>query len=151
MKKSGQNIIDFIKSYDKINYCEGILYPDGTIEEAIPSHLIKLCEIYDNTKGMKEIEKEIPIDVLPLDWLLCKCNCVAVYYRTIIINDHYQQLTREQKNSLRLLNAQQVINIPNLEDIFNEFQNNYDNFQNLLKKSYNEDRIKEINNNMHIN
>lgn len=53
MKTTGMNIDGYIKNHTDICYCEAIIYPYGTIEDAIPSHVMKLCEIYNSSKNIE--------------------------------------------------------------------------------------------------
>ena len=90
-----------------INYLEVIIRNDGTIEYAVPSHMIKLQQIYGKT--MDEVFEEYhhqyrnePADVAmlldPIEWLCKKTECISVWESgyTGIIND-------AQRKSLQLL------------------------------------------------
>jgi hypothetical protein len=90
-----------------INYLEVIIRKDGTIEYAVPSHMIKLQRIYGKT--MDEVFEEYqhqhenePYDVAvlldPVEWLCKKTECISVWESgyTGIIND-------AQRKSLQLL------------------------------------------------
>lgn len=150
MKTSGINIEEFIKNHKKINYCEAILYSDGTIEYANPSHTYKLCNIYDDTKSIKEIEYSIPLNQSPLTWLLCKCNCIGIWYNFFKLDTRYKKITEKQKESLRLLNEKGITNIENLEKLFEECEKDYLDFNKYLKENFSEDKITKIYENLDI-
>ena len=144
MKTSGIDINKFIENHNHINYCEAIIYPNGTIEYAVPSHTYKLCDIYDNTKKPMEIELEIPMSHSPIDWLFAKCNCIGVWFDFFRLNARFQRMTEEQKDSLRALNNSEVTNIKNLEQAINDYDKVYEDFNNYLINNYSKERIKEI-------
>jgi hypothetical protein len=83
-----------------INYLEVIIHSDGTIEYAVPSHMIKLQHIYG--KSMDEIfeeyqhQYEAVLD--PVEWLCKKTGCISVWECGYMgmIND-------AQRKSLQLL------------------------------------------------
>ena len=90
-----------------INYLEVIIRKDGTIEYAVPSHMIKLQRIYGKT--MDEVFEEYqhqhenePYDVAvlldPVEWLCKKTGCISVWECGYagMIND-------AQRKSLQLL------------------------------------------------
>ena len=120
MKTTGIDFEEFLSTYDKIDYFECIMYPDGTLEEATPSHTYKMCEIYDDTKSIKEIEMQIPTSDSPIEWLLCETNCVALWYNSIMIDDRKQSLTDIQKRNIKELMKRGYIILP--EDIFECFE-----------------------------
>ena len=98
-------IDDFIKHHNEnfINYCEVIIYPDGEIEYACPSHFNKLLHIYcDNN-----------IDILnkcyikyDLDELLELTKCISVWYNGYI---NPSKITRKQYWSLLKLKNNKCI------------------------------------------
>lgn len=72
------HVEDFIEQHIHINYCEAIIYPDGDIEYAFPSHINKLADI--SGKTLVELEKIIPLTAEPLSWLLGYTKCVSLWY-----------------------------------------------------------------------
>lgn len=130
MKQSGIDFEEFLKNYKHICYFECIMYPDGTLEEAVPSHIYKMCEIYDNTKSIQEIEKDIPIHLNPIEFLLRKTNCVALWYNNIMIDGRYQQLTEIQKRNIKILNEKRFINLS--DKLIEQYDKSYKDYQDFL-------------------
>lgn len=63
-----------------INYLEIVIYPDGKIEYAIPSHVLKLTQIYGKSSDevFEEYMKE-GIGIEPATWLCNKTGCLSVW------------------------------------------------------------------------
>ena len=63
-------------------YLEAILFPDGHIEYAVPSHQEKLHMILMEKRGQtrEEVENSCPEEYYCsyLDWLLLESNCVGL-------------------------------------------------------------------------
>lgn len=82
-----------------ICYLEVIIHSDGTIEYAVPSHAIKLREIYG--KSMDEVFDEFYKSksmMDPTEWLCQKTGCISVW------NTGYMGIANEkQLETLRLL------------------------------------------------
>lgn len=74
MKK---DVFNFIKDHNYIQYCECIIYKDGMIEYACPSHLEVLIRHTGETK--EQIYGKMNILDSPIDWLVQYTNCIAVY------------------------------------------------------------------------
>lgn len=63
-----------------VNYLEIIIKPDGTPEYAVPSHMMKLAQIYG--KGMDDVYEDYVQEQSGLDavdWLCNKTGCVSVW------------------------------------------------------------------------
>ena len=66
-----------------INYLEVIIHPDGTIEYAVPSHMIKLTAIYG--KSSEEMFEDyyssgtINTIVDPVAWICEQTGCISVW------------------------------------------------------------------------
>lgn len=63
-----------------IHYLEVIIKPDGTVEYAVPSHMMKLASIYG--KPMDQIFEEYQNDhsgMDPHEWLCNKTKCISVW------------------------------------------------------------------------
>lgn len=88
-----------------INYLEVIMFPDGHIEYAVPSHQDKLIEICcKQLKVSRETlyamcPEECYFDVIP--WLCSICGCIAVWNTFIMKSD--KDLTEEQEQMLLTL------------------------------------------------
>lgn len=132
-------VMDFIKQHNHIRYCEAIILPNGDIEYANPSHTYKLCEIYDSSKSIKEINSIIPLQCSPIDWLCRECQCVAVWYNMIMYDYKFQKITEQQKDSIKALIDNKVIDIP--YGLVNELEQYYESYQEYLYKLPEKDRI----------
>ena len=99
-------IDEFIKKHDFINYCEAIVFPDGDISYACPSHQMAILN-YLNL-SMEDAMNIMPMCASPIHWLVDKSGCIAVwtngyikpngeelYYKEEIENGIF--LTREEK------------------------------------------------------
>lgn len=96
MQKTGIDFKTFLRSYNHINYFECIMFPDGTLVEARPSHTYKLCEIYNSSMSIEEINNKIPIYDSPIIWLLSRTKCVALWYSSIEFDYRNTKLTKQQ-------------------------------------------------------
>ena len=72
------NVLDYIKQHNHINYCEALIYPDGTIEDARPSHTEALIRATHENRDI--ICEKMPISASPAQWLVDYTGCVAVWY-----------------------------------------------------------------------
>ena len=82
-----------------INYLEVIIRPDGTVEYAVPSHMMKLASIYG--KSMDQIFEEYSNDKCgldPVEWLCDKTGCISVWSE-----GYTGKANRVQKNALWFL------------------------------------------------
>ncbi len=98
------NVKDYIKQNSSIRYCEAIIYPNGDIEDAVPSHIYKLISITNKSK--EEIDKMMPNNAAPLEWLLGYTNCIAVWYNFF----KYDSITEEQLNTIQELVNHDILN-----------------------------------------
>ena len=71
-------VTEFIKQHNYINYCEAIIFPDGTIEYANPSHVEKLSKITNEPR--EELANKIPIEAGIVAWLADYTGCVVLWY-----------------------------------------------------------------------
>lgn len=88
------------------HYLEIVIFPDGHIEYAVPSHQEKLIAV-----GMKElgITRQALIDRCPKDyyfdfltWLCNVSHCVSVWEHQIVVSDTVP-LTMAQRDTIKLL------------------------------------------------
>ena len=107
------NIVDnkldvdtFIKEHKGINYCEAIIYRDGSIAYVRPSHIETL--IRETRLTHKEIYDEMPSCEHSLYWLLDKTGCVAVWYNTYAAPRN-KKLTLAQKITLKKLSNTDIV------------------------------------------
>lgn len=99
------NINDYIDQHNDICYCEAIIYPDGTIEDCIPSHQLKLIEITNKKNNINNpYDKNLLLNIIPLEadvnnWLICYNNVVALWYNFCF----YNIMNDKQKYSIQKL------------------------------------------------
>ena len=72
-----KDIFTFIKEHSYVDYCECIIYKDGTIEYACPNHLEVLIRY--TGEAMEDIYNKMDIFDSPIDWLVQYTGCIAVY------------------------------------------------------------------------
>lgn len=90
MKK---DVKKFIREHKHINYCEAIIDKNGLVEYAEPSHLMTLCKEYGKSK--EEIDKEMSITASPLEWLVEKTGCVAIWWNYCVIPKSLNEVQKE--------------------------------------------------------
>ena len=100
MKK---DVFNFIKDHNYIQYCECIIYKDGMIEYACPSHLEVLIKHTGETK--EHIYGKMDIFDSPIDWLVQYTGCIAVYTNgylkpNIVTSEQQKVLDALIKNNL---------------------------------------------------
>lgn len=88
----------FIEEHTYINYCEAIIYPDGTIEYASPSHIEAL--IRETKESMENIYNKMPIQASPIEWLSEYTKCIPVWTQGYILP---QRISIPQKIALNKL------------------------------------------------
>ena len=100
-----QRTKEFIANYHHINYCEIIIHPDGTIEEARPSHIESLIRYIGLPREV--IYELMPISDSPISWLVRKTECVAVWYEHQLLP--FEEITKAQQYVLKeLSNANKI-------------------------------------------
>ena len=100
------DINEYINNHKQINYCEAIIFKDGSIEDCIPSHQQKLIKI--SKESEEELMNLIPIDAGPNEWLICHNNVIALWYDFCI----YNTISEQQMNSLKLLIKAKILKNP---------------------------------------
>lgn len=78
--------------------CECIILPDGTVEDAKPSHIRKLGEIakQDTLTFNEWMEK----DMEPLFWMVEYTGCISVWKKRVLVP---LQMTKAQEMTLQML------------------------------------------------
>lgn len=99
-----QNPNDFIKFHNYIHYCEAIIYEDGKITYAVPSHLMCLEKITGLSK--EELNKLSIYDYF--GDLLKITKCVSVWYDGYRFSKEVG-LTKAQEETLSLLIKNKII------------------------------------------
>ena len=95
------NVIDFINQHHHINYCEAIIFPNGDIEYATPSHIEALLKIINEPRV--DIQKKMPMDASPINWLVDYTNCVALWYDFALLPEQYN--SNQEKSIYELIKS----------------------------------------------
>lgn len=130
------DIKEYINTHkDYINYCEAIIYPDGSIEDAIPSHTEKLIEI---TKEDRDILcDKMPIEAGPVAWLVDYTNCCSVWYNMGMLPEN---LTKEQEYTIEKLKEHGILSSDFVAT--KNFEMRICNFHKIMLTSNDENEIK---------
>ena len=113
IKDNKLEVEDFIKQHNHIQYCEAILYPDGTISYVKPSHTETLIRATGMTH--KEVYEEMPVTANVMSWLLDKTRCIAIYYDGYIEPPN-KKITLAQKIALKKLIESDIVSFKYLND-----------------------------------
>lgn len=108
-----------------VNYLEVIIFKDGHIEYAVPSHQMKLIDIYCKEKNISEdkLYEIIPLSDSPVSWIIHNTGLISVWYDFIM----YSTITEEQKASL-----QKLINTKCINSSYRELIISRNSFGNLV-------------------
>lgn len=89
---------------DQYNYCEAVIFPDGSIEDARPSHCEMLLKITGEDRFV--MYDKMPINAGPVAWLVDYTNCCSIWFQMGMLPEN---LTKEQENTIKILkNAGQL-------------------------------------------
>lgn len=103
------NAFDYIMQHKHICYCEAILFPDGTIEDAQPSHTERLIAITQIPR--EELWERIKTWENPLEWMCNYTGCISIWYNMYYATN---KPTNKQINTLRVLIDNKVVGFKNL-------------------------------------
>ena len=109
MELNKNTVFDYeTHSKNFINYLEVIIFKDGHIEYAVPSHQLKLIDIYckENNIKKEKLYELIPLSDSPNDWIIYEIGVISVWYDFI----RYRDITKEQEESLKKLVDTKCIN-----------------------------------------
>ena len=106
IKDNKLHIDEFIKNHRHINYCEAVIYRDGTIAYVNPSHVETLIRATGLTHS--EVYNEIPIWEHTILWLVNKTGCIAVWYGDYVAPKD-KKLTLEQHITLKKLSNSNIV------------------------------------------
>ena len=96
---------EYIKEHKGIQcYCEAIIYQNGEIEDATPSHTYKLINI--SGKSQDELNEMMPLEAVPVAWLVDYTNCVSIWYEFGMLPEN---LTEEQENTIDILIKEGIV------------------------------------------
>ena len=113
IKDNKLEVEDFIKQHNHIQYCEAILYPNGTISYVKPSHTETLIRATGMTH--QEVYEEMPVTANVMSWLLDKTRCVAIYYDGYVEPPN-KKITLAQKIALKKLTESDIVSFKYLHD-----------------------------------
>ena len=91
-----------------INYLEVIILKDGTIKYAVPSHEQFLIQLYIDTYNVtrEELITLIPIEEIPIRWLIKRLGVISVWYKSIV---RPSVITKEQETILKTFVDNEII------------------------------------------
>jgi hypothetical protein len=123
------NIHEFVNYHNSkyIDYCEILISNDGSIQYAIPSHQLKLMELYgvprdqlyDNKgKEYNELLNTIPLSANPTYWLGDYMNCTIVWYNMVLFPFNY---TKDQIDVVNILKDNNILSDDISLDIIKEY------------------------------
>lgn len=82
-------------------YCEALLFEDGEIKDAVPSHMEALINAVCEHDGITrdKLGDMIPASASVVHWIVEHSNIIAIWYNNAIVHT----ITNTQMDSLRLL------------------------------------------------
>lgn len=92
------DIKTFIENHHHINYCEAIIYKDGEIDYARPSHIENLLRITGEDREV--IYEKMPMTASPIRWLVDYTKCLSVWTQGYA---RPKEITKEQERTLNEL------------------------------------------------
>lgn len=92
-----------------VDYLEVVVFPDGHIEYAVPSHQEKLIAVCMKELGLTrdELNKRCPKEYY-FDFMTWLCNvshCVSVWNEYVVTSDTVPLTTEQRKTIYKLINA----------------------------------------------
>ena len=102
---------EYIKQHNHVAYCEAIIFPNGDIIDAIPSHTEALIKqvMRDFSLCREQLAEMIPNNASPLSWIVDRYNYGCIWYNSAIVS---VDCTKEILNTI-----QELINANILQDI----------------------------------
>lgn len=90
---------EFIEKYEQTREsCEGILLPDGSVEESLPSHISKLAEL--SGQPPEKLNGKMEKESTPICWLAEYTGCIPMWHTRLILPSG---MTRHQKETVKKL------------------------------------------------
>lgn len=97
------SVMEYIKQHDDKRYCESLVFPNGKIMDAIPSHQQALINL--SGKTMDELKEICPLRASPLHWLSEHLNIAVVWYEQVLFPIGYT------KNHISTIQTLQQYNV----------------------------------------
>lgn len=104
------NIDEFIVKHNAEykNYCEAVIFPNGDIDYARPSHQHRLMmcyglteeDIWNQTPKYRELTDSIPLEAGPTQWMVEDTGVASVWYNIALLSIDY---TEAQVKSIKKL------------------------------------------------
>ena len=88
----------FISEFDYPEGCEAIIDPEGMIAYASPSHVEALIKYSDEKRDV--IYDKMPIEEMPIKWLVEYTKCVSVWPNFVILPE---LVTEDQEMTIKKL------------------------------------------------
>lgn len=84
---------EYIKQHTDINYCEALIFPNGDIIDARPSHIETLIKqiICDFSLSREQLAEMIPNNASPLHWIIDRYNYGCIWYNSAIVSVDYTE------------------------------------------------------------
>jgi hypothetical protein len=107
---------DYIKQHNHIAYCEALIFPNGEIIDARPSHTEALIKevIHSYSLSREQLSEMIPDNASPLHWIIDKFNYGCIWYNSAIVSvDHTETILNTIQ---KLINANVLQNVFRVEE-----------------------------------
>ena len=96
------SVEEYVKQHDDKRYCESLVFPNGKVVDAIPSHQQALINL--SGKSMKQLKEVCPLRASPLHWLSEHLNIAVVWYEQVIFPIGYTQKQIDTVKTLQRYN-----------------------------------------------
>jgi flagellar biosynthesis GTPase FlhF len=84
---------DYIKQHKHVNYCEALIFPNGDIIDARPSHVEALIKevTHDYSLSREQLAEMMPNNASPLHWIIDRYNYGCIWYNSAIVSVDYTE------------------------------------------------------------
>lgn len=96
--------VEYIKQHTDKNYCEALVFSDGYIADAIPSHTNAL--VLHSPYTFEVVQQIVPMNAHISFWLCEKLNIVLVWYNSVVFPLGY---TKQQVATIKHLISRGII------------------------------------------
>lgn len=86
---------EYIKQHNHVGYCEALVFPNGDIIDAVPSHTEALIKqaMCGYSLSRKELADMMPGNASPLHWIIDRYNYGCIWYNSAIVSvDHTEAM-----------------------------------------------------------